>query len=45
MTIEENKAREINKKGENGRERERDKLGLRKMMRKSFSNHPYNQEP
>ena len=39
--MEENKTREINKRGKGG---ERDKLGLRKMMRKSFNNHPYNEE-
>jgi len=44
--MEENKAREINKKGEREeREREKDKLGLRKMKKKPFNNHPYNQEP
>jgi len=46
--MEENKTREINKNGEKGereRRRERAKLGLRKMKRKSFNNHPYNEEP
>ena len=43
--MEENKAREINKRGKGRREREKDKLGLRKMKKKPFNNHPYNQEP
>ena len=42
--MEENKARGINKKrGKRERERGKDKLGLRKMKKKSFNNHPYNQ--
>jgi len=47
--MEENKTREINKKGGKGergeRERERERLGLRKMKENPFNNHPYNQEP
>jgi len=43
--MKENKTREINKRGKGGRERKRDKLGLRKMKRNSFNNHPYNQKP
>jgi len=55
--MEDNKTKEINKRGkretererererEGERVREREKLGLRKVKRKSFNNHPYNQEP
>jgi len=39
--MEENKTRELNKRGKGWR----DKLELRKVMRKSFNNHPYDQEP
>jgi len=39
--MEENETREINEKGKSGEgEREKDKLGLRKMKRKSFNYHP-----
>ena len=41
--MEENKTTELNKRGIGGRER--DKLGLRKIKRKSFNNHQYNEEP
>jgi len=40
--MEDNKTRKINNRRKGG---ERKKLGLKGVERKSFNNHPYNQEP